>query len=350
MLELKKILECAIHKNCSDVNLSVGAKIFGRIDSKLEVLIDETLTQQQMEIFAKEILSEKFYVLEQIGEIDTSFSISGLGRFKTNLFKQRGSIAICIKIVTLNIVEDFFIPPKILEFIFSINQGLVLITGSDNSGKNNTISTLIDKISTNSSKHIITLESSMEYLHKHNNSIVNQREVGNDTKSYLTGIEAVFKEAPDILIIDDIIDYSVLKMIFRCCEIGILVISGMYTNNVKNTLDSIISMDLSNNSVNFRNSLANVLRCVISQKKIMNCEEKNFYLFENMINTPSISNYIKENKTKYILPLMQNGLKLGMSTFDTSLIEAYKNSKISRNVFLQNISNKELATKIILNY
>lgn len=352
MMSLNEILKNAIEKKCSDVYLSVGTKIFGRINSKLQVIVDEILTQQDTMQYAEEILLNKFQELDENGDMDKSFSISGLGRFRANVFKQRNSIAIVIKIISFNSFEydeKFFIPSKVYEFVCNVKQGLVLVTGPVGSGKSTTISSIIGKISKDYSKHIVSIESSIEILYKHNNSIVNQREIGNDTKTYLSGIEATFKEKPDILVVDNIENYDILKLILKCCEAGMLVISSIYANSVKSTIATIMEMD-SKNTGYFRNNFSNVLKCIINQKIILDNENKKMCLFEIMINTPSISNCIKENKINHILPLMQNGLKLGMCTLDMSLVEAYKMCKISKSTFLQNISNREFATKIILNY
>lgn len=350
MINLNEILKNALDKNCSDIYLSVGANIFGRINSKLEVIDEKILNQNDTEFYAKEILGKDFSLLNNNGEADKSFSISGLGRFRANVFKQRNSLAISIKIISLNSskFEDLLISSKVFDFICNLQQGLVLITGTVGSGRSTTIASIVNQISRKFSKHIVTIEESIEILYKHNNSIVNQREIGSDTESYLTGIEAAFKENPDILIIDNIPNYDVMKMILRCCDAGMLVISSIYANNVKNTIDTLLEMD--SNNIYLRNNLSNIIRCIVNQKMILDKDMKKICLYEIMINTLSIANCIRENKTKHILPLMQNGVKLGMCTLDMSLVEAYKNYKISREVLLENITNKELAAKIILNY
>ncbi len=352
MIDLNDILKLAVKKECSNVHFSVGTVVFGRVNSKLEKLTDKIINQQDITVYAKEILEDKYDKLKNENEIEISFSRSGLGRFRANIFKQRNSIAISIRIGTIynKNKEDIKLPSKIYDIVSNVNDGLVLITGPVSSGKTTTVSSIIDKISSDSSKHIITIESPIEVLYQHNNSIVNQREVGSDTTSYLMGIESALKENPDIIFIDNIPDYEVLKMILKCCDAGILVISTLYANDVQSTLNNLLHMDTSQNNISLRESLSKSLRCIINQKLILDNENKNYCIFEIMINTPNIANCIRENKIKHILTLMQNGLKLGMSTLDISLIQAYKSSKISRNVLLQNISNKELAIKIILNY
>lgn len=352
MIDLNDILKLALEKECSNIHLSVGTVVFGRVNSKLEKLTDKTINQQDIIVYAKEILEDEYDRIKMDNEIDISFSRSGLGRFRANIFKQRNSIAISIRVSTIydRNKEEIKLPSKIYEFVSNVNDGLVLITGPVASGKTTTISYIIDKISKDYSKHIITIESSIEVLYQHNNSIVNQREIGSDTTSYLTGIESAFKENPDIIFIDNIPNFDVLKMVLKCCDAGILVISTLYANNVETTLNNLIHMDNSQNNINLRESLSKSLRCIINQKLVLDNENKNYCLFETMINTPNIANCIRENKIKHILTLMQNGVKLGMNTLDSSLIQAYKDCKISRNVLLQNISNKEVAIKIILNY
>lgn len=351
MIKLEELLKIAIERKCSDVHLSVGIEAIGRIDLKLEKITKEIFTQNHIIEYAKEILEDKFLEIENIGELDKSFSISGLSRFRVNIYKQRNSFAMAIRIIPFNLptLEEFNIPNKIHNFISSLNNGLVLITGAVGSGKSTTISSIINDINSKEFKHIITIENPIEFLYKHNKSVINQREIGSDTKTYLTGIDSALRENPDILVVDNISDYETLKLVLKCSEAGILVIASMYGNSVVHTISSIFDMcDQNNNQL--RIQFSNSLKCILNQRLILDVKNKRVCVSEILINTPGVSNVIKENKIKHITPLMQNGIKMGMCTLDISLIEAYKNGKISREVFLQNISNKELAAKIILNY
>lgn len=352
MKDLKEILKFSIEKKCSYIYITVGAKIYGRINSRLEVLSNEVVNQEMITNLAQEILKDRFNQLDMSGEIHKSLSVSGLGRFKVNVFKQRNSICISLKVLPINDLkknEKYSIPKKVSEYINKLNQGLILVTGPVMSGKSTTIAGLIQDISLNKTRYIFSVESPIEFLFTHNNSIINQREVGSDTKTYISGIECALRENVDILVVDNIESLDVLKMILKCCDSGMLVISSMYANNVNNTLEILLDMD-KNNSIYLRNSLAKNLKCIINQKIIDNENNENICLYEVMINTRNIAEYIKDNKIKNIQFLMQNNLKLGMSTLDTALIEAYKSNKISRNILLKNISNKDLAIKIILNY
>lgn len=350
MMILNDILKIACEQGYSDMYLSVGASILGRRDSDLNVVVECTLSTEDMINYAKDILNDQFVELDVIGEKYKSFSISGIGRFRANIFKQRNSIAISIKVVSIDEFNNKIgLPDDIYNYISQLNSGLVLMIGSIRSGKNLSTSYLIENISKTYSKYIITIESTIEILHKHNKSIVNQREVGTDTASYITGIESAFREKPDILVIDDIPDYQVLKLLLKCCDAGILVIATHYSNSIKATLEYLLDMD-SKSNLYLRNSLSNSLRCVVNHKNILDVNDNNLYLFEFMINSPSIANCIKENNIKNIFSLISNSVKLGMYTMDMSLINAYKSGKISRSTLVQNISNKEVATKIILNY
>ena len=210
MINFNNILDMAVNKECSDIHLSVGTVVFGRRNSKLEKLTNEVIGQQEIITYAKEILGDKYGDVEKNGDIDISFSRSGLGRFRANVFKQRNSLAISIKVISIleNNNDDFNFPNKIHEIVSSIDSGLLLITGPVGSGKSTTISNIIKRISEECSKHIITIESSIEFLYKHGNSIVNQREIYSDTNSYLSGLEAAIKENADVIFIDIIDNYS----------------------------------------------------------------------------------------------------------------------------------------------
>ena len=352
MIDLNEILKISIEKKCSNIYLSVGTKIYGRINSNLEVLIDKVIDQETVTDIAKEILLNRFDELETVGDVYKSLSVSGIGRFRINVFKQRNSIGISIKILPINNCEEckkFSIPAKISEYIYKLNQGLVLVTGPVRSGKSTTIANLVENISKEKSKYVMSIEAYIEILFKHNKSIVNQREVGSDTETYLSGIESAIRENADILIVDNINNYEVLKMILKCCDSGMLVISSIYSNNVKDSIESLLNME-QNNNLYLRNSLANNLRCILNQRIIKDNSNEDMCLYETMINTRNISECIKENKIKNIPFLIQNSIKLGMCTLDISLIEAYKSNKISKEILLKNISNRELAAKIILNY
>lgn len=349
MLLLKDILKIACDNGCSDIYMSAGTNILGRIDSNLQILVNTVLNQQDMINYARDILGSRFENLETVGEHYSSFSILGIGRFRVNIFKQRSSIAMSIKIISMdNLNGKIDIPHDIYNFISKLKSGLVLIIGSTKHDKSLVVSSMIDKLSSTYSKYIITIESAIDILYKHNKSIVNQREVGTDTDSYISGIDAALKENPDILIVDDIPNYEVLKLILKCCDAGILVIAMAYSNSTRNVLEYLTDIDLKYTSY-LRSSLSNLLRCIVNQRSVAG-KDNTLHLFEFMINTPNIANCIKENNIKQIEALMQNSIKFGMYTLDMSLINAYKNGKISRNTFIQNISNRELAIKIILNY
>ncbi|BAK81251.1 type IV pilus twitching motility protein PilT [Candidatus Arthromitus sp. SFB-rat-Yit] len=350
MLSLQDILKLACDKEFSYIYLSVGANIFGRVNSDLEVMFEKKLNSDDLTTYAKEILGDKFTELFETEEKYISFSIPGIGRFKANIFRQRNSIAISIKILSRNeFNNEIDIPNNIYNFVSQLKNGLVLIIGSINSGKNFTLSTIIQKISNTYSKYIITLESTIDILYRHNKSIVNQREMGTDTDSYISGIESAFRERPDILVIDDIPNYEVMKLIMKCCDAGILVIATFYSNSIQRTLEFLFGMEPKDKTY-LKNILPSMLRCMIHQKNIFDKNQNNLYLFEFMINIPIIANCIRENNIKNLYTLMQNNTKLGICTMDNSLINAYKEGLISREVFVQNVSNKEIAAKIILNY
>lgn len=347
-MNLHKVLKNCMKMECSDVYISVGNLIFGRVNFKLEPINDKILSENDVKEFILDIFGIEFL---RFNELYKTFEINGIGRFAANIFKEKSYYSLIIKICAGNYLKfsEKILPDKINNLITNYKNGLVLISGPSNSGKSSTIASILNEISIKYSKYIICIERFNEIIHLNNNSIINQIEVGNDLNSYINHLNSIYIKKPDVLIVDEIKNENILQQILKCCESGILVITTICSNSVNESIEYLLELQYKLGDY-YKNKLLHYLKCIINQKLILDKFGKKMSLFEVMLNNNLISNYIRENKMKNVFELMQNGLKLGMCTHDMSLIDAFKNNKISKETFLQNIINKELVVKFILNY
>jgi twitching motility protein PilT len=269
--------------------------------------------------------------------MDFSFSISGLHRFRINAFKQRGSYSLAIRLVNSRIpnFEELGLPPIVNEFTKK-NSGLIIVTGPTGSGKTTTLASMINKINQERTTHIITLEEPIEYLHRHQRSIVNQREVGSDTKGYAPALRAALRQDPDIILIGEMRDLETIAIALTAAETGHLVFSTLHTVGAAKTIDRIIDVFPPYQQQQVRFQLSTVLQGVISQQLIPNEDGSGrVAAVEIMVITPAIQNLIRESKTHQIPNAIQTGARQGMKTMDQALIDLYREGYISKeNAFL----------------
>ena len=230
MYLLKEILKKTIEINGSDLHLTVGLPPTIRCNERLIQVGEDKLLPKDMEEFSKEILEEKYEEYLKVGEFDTSYSIQGVGRFRVNIFKQRNSDAIAIRVITLKVPTlDKLNYPSVLKEIVNKKRGLILVTGPTGSGKSTTLAAMINEINNTRQAHIITLEDPIEYLHKHNKCIINQREIGKDSQSYKNALKAVLREDPDVILIGEMRDLETISIAITAAETGHLVLSTLHT-------------------------------------------------------------------------------------------------------------------------
>ena len=332
-MDILSLLERAVSARASDLHITVNVPPIIRVDGQLTKMGEEPLTTEVTSILARQMLTvEQIKQLEQMGELDLSFSNSGLGRFRMNIYKQRGSYCMAIRVVNILIpsLEELGLPTSVRE-LTKKTRGLILVTGPTGSGKSTTLASMIDLINHERNAHILTLEDPIEYLHKHNKCIINQREVGDDTQSFSKGLRAALRQDPDVILVGEMRDLETMSIAITAAETGHLVLSTLHTLGAAKTIDRIIDVFPPYQQQQIRIQLSAVLEGIISQQLLPKEEEKGrVAAFEVMLATNAIRNLIREGKTHQIQTSIQTGVKLGMQTMDHSLMEMYKRGMISR--------------------
>jgi len=350
MYELKELLNDTIKNGASDLHLTVGLPPTVRINGKLKRMGEDKLTPLELKEFSKQILEDKYAQYNEIGEMDTSYSVAGIGRFRVNIFKQRNSDAIAIRVIALKIPTlDDLKHPKVIKDIIKKQRGLVLVTGPTGSGKSTTLAAIINEINNTKENHIITLEDPIEYLHKHNKSIINQREIGKDSISYKNALKAILREDPDVILVGEMRDLETISIAITAAETGHLVFSTLHTVGVAKTIDRIIDVFPPHQQQQIRIQLAAVLQGVISQQLVPTKDDDDrVAALELMVATPGIQNLIREGKTHQIESAIQTGAKYGMKTMDMSLSELYKKGIISLDTALTYAVDTETIKRIMM--
>ncbi|WP_035767776.1 type IV pilus twitching motility protein PilT [Butyrivibrio sp. NC2002] len=339
MSRINDILKTAKEVNASDVHITVGIPPKMRVNGNLIALEGyDKMKPDDTQSIADELMSIKQKeLLEANGQLDMSFSLRGLGRFRLNAFKQRGSVALAIRLVATEIpdAEALGIPSSVIN-LYQRQRGLVLVTGPTGSGKSTTLASIIDKINNNREAHIITLEDPIEFLYQHNKSIVNQREVGLDSNSYANALRAALREDPDVILVGEMRDLETISTAITAAETGHLVLSTLHTIGAASTVDRIIDVFPPHQQQQIRIQLANVLEAVISQQLIPNPSgDGRRAVFEVLHVTSAVRNMIREGKTHQLITIMQTNKKLGMITMDDAIVEMCRSGLISRDMAVQ---------------
>ena len=336
-MEISDLIKVGIKLKASDIHITVGVPPVFRINGILQNYGENIFTPKDTEYLVKEILSEdKFKILEEKGELDISFSSSGVGRFRINVFKQRGSFGMALRIIPLTIptMDELGIPP-IVKDLSMLPRGLILVTGPTGSGKSTTLASIVDLINHNKKYHILTLEDPIEYLHKHDKSIVNQREIGSDSLSFANALRAALRQDPDVILVGEMRDLETMSIALTAAETGHLVLSTLHTIGAASTIDRIIDVFPSYQQQQVRIQLSSVIQGIISQQLLPMIDGKGrIAAFEIMVATPAIRNLIREEKTHQIDTAIQTGSKYGMQTMDNSMLKLFNKGKISEETVL----------------
>lgn len=344
---IKEILIEAKNAGASDVHITVGIPPKMRVNGELlPMSFGRLLPADTMEILSgimNETQREKF---EEMGEYDMSFSIPEMGRFRLNSYKQRGSVAMAIRLVGTEIPspEALGVPESVID-LYDKKRGLILVTGPTGSGKSTTLAALIDKINNNRDAHVITLEDPIEYLHQHRLSMVNQREIGLDSHNYANALRAALREDPDVILVGEMRDFETISVAITAAETGHLVLSTLHTIGAASTVDRVIDVFPPHQQQQVRVQLATVLEAVISQQLIPRSDGMGrAAAFEVMHANHAVRNIIREGKTHQLATVMQTNRKLGMITMDEAILQLYQEGKINKEMALQYAQDLDVMT------
>ena len=343
-LSVEEILSKAKEAGASDVHITVGIPPKMRVNGKL-ITMDgvKLLPSDTMEIAIHVMNEKQKQHFEEYGEVDMSFAIPGEGRYRVNIYKQRGSIAMAFRLVGTSIPtpQELGVPQSVID-LYQKKRGLVLVTGPTGSGKSTTLASLIDTINNNREAHVITLEDPIEYLHQHKQSIVNQREIGLDSTNYAHALRAALREDPDVIFVGEMRDFETISTAITAAETGHLVFSTLHTIGAASTVDRVIDVFPPHQQQQIRVQLANVLEAVISQQLIPTIDGSGrVAAFEVLHNNPAVRNLIREGKTHQITSVMQTNRKQGMLTMDDALVQLHWDCKISMEMALQFAQDQE---------
>lgn len=352
-MNLEELLKFAIDNNVSDIHITVGVPPIGRIYGNLVPINSDKLTPADTESMVQSILDEEqFKAVKRKGEIDLSYSVKGLGRFRVNVYRQRGSFSLALRVVSLYIptMDELGLAPAIKDLTRK-TRGLILVTGPAGCGKSTTLAAMIDLINSERNCHILTLEEPIEYLHRHKKSVVNQREIGHDSESFATGLRAALRQDPDVILLGEMRDVETISTAITAAETGHLILSTLHTVGGDRTIDRIIDVFPPYQQQQIRIQLSTVLQGVICQQLIPGENGKGrVAAVEVMLATPAIRNLIREGKTHQIMTSIQTGGRYGMQSMDYALANLYKQDLISRENALLYCFNEQVILRCIENW
>ena len=349
-MDVLELLKDAVKREASDLffitGLPVVLKVKGNLMQMGEGWLDATSVAGLVHGIYTLAGNRDIKTTLATGDDDFSFAINGLSRFRVNVYKQRGTLAAVIRVIT------FFLPdpasigiPDTVMNLTGLTKGLVLVTGTAGSGKSTTLACMIDRINKTRSGHIITLEDPIEYLHRHENSIVSQREIPADTESYVKALRASLRQSPDVILLGEMRDYETINVAMTAAETGHLVLSTLHTVGAAKTIDRVIDAFPPNQQSQIRIQLSMVLQGVISQQLIPTVNGDMLPAFEVMIANSAIRNMIRESKIHQIDTVIHSSAKEGMVTMDNSLIDLCRRAVVAESVALTFSPNPELFSK-----
>ena len=346
-MNITEILQKAVAEKASDIFIVAGLPVSLRKNGIISRLDETRLLPPDTEELISQIYSmagnRELAIVSDGGDDDFSFAVPGLSRFRVSAYKQRNALSAVIRIITFDLPDysELGIPNTIIN-MGNGSGGMILVTGPAGSGKSTTLACIIDHINKTRDKHIITLEDPLEYLHRHNRSIVSQREINVDTENYVTALRAALRQSPDVILLGEMRDYETISIAMTAAETGHMLFSTLHTIGAANTIDRIIDVFPANQQRQVAVQLSMVLSAVVSQQLLPAVDGGVVPAFEIMTVNPAIRNMIRDNKIPQIEGLLYSSSKEDMISMDSSILKLYHEGRITRETALLYATNPEM--------
>lgn len=341
-MDITPFLELMVKESASDLFFSTGAPVSMKIQGKLTPVSKQPMTSEHIHSATLKLLDEEQQKeFHDTLELNFAISLKGVGRFRANLFQQRGDMAMVIRHIKTEIprVEDLQLP-SILKQLVEHKNGLILVVGATGSGKSTTLAAMLGHRNANVGGHILTIEDPIEFVHRHKKAIVNQREVGMDTKTYANALKNAMREAPDVILIGEVRDAETMEHALAYADTGHLCLTTLHSTNATQALDRIFNFFEDSAQAQLRDDLSRNLRAIISQRLIPDVNGKLLPAIEILINSAFVSQIIKKNEMEKLRDAMEQGVKDGMQTFDYTLLQLFRQGKIDAKTALEFADSK----------
>ena len=348
-MTILEILQKAIELDAADIFLVAGLPVTFKCGGRQERSREDFLRPDDIGTLVDaiyEIAHRQRINLDNGVDDDFSFAVSHLGRFRVNVFRQRGSLAAVVRVIHFGLPDPvkLGIPESVLSLADN-KKGLVLITGSAGTGKSTTLACMIDRINRSRDCHIITMEDPIEYIHRHDKAIVTQREISIDTPGYLESLRSALRESPDVILLGEMRDYDTISAAITAAETGVLLLSTLHTSSAANTISRILDVFPANQQKQVKIQLAQILKGVVCQQLVTGVDGRQIPVFEIMKTTTAIANMIREDKLHQLESAMQAGAAEGMCTMDGSLLKLFREGRITKDTVLLSCVNYESMAK-----
>ena len=349
-VHIEELLEIVVENNASDLHLAVGLPPVMRVDGELKATRYEPFSPPILQRMMYDILTDdQIQRFETELELDCSYQMRKIARFRVNLFRDRATVAAAFRLIPQKIpsTRDLGLP-AVTETLARRPRGLFLVTGPTGSGKSTTLASIINQINTERAEHIITIEDPIEYLHTHKKSIINQRELGQDTHSFNAALRSALREDPDALLVGEMRDLATIKLAITCAETGHLVMATLHTNNAAESVDRMIDVFPAEEQEQIRVQLSNNLIAIFSQQLLPRVGQPGrVAAIEVMVATAAIRNLIRENKAHQMHSIIQTGSESGMQSMDQALRDLYKADAIDLDTAMRRAHNVDELNKLI---
>lgn len=349
-IHIDELLEIVVENNSSDLHLAVGLPPIMRIDGELKATRYEIVTSSVCQRMIYDILTDdQIQRFETDLELDCSYQMRQIARFRVNVFRDRGHVAVAFRLIPQEVptVRDLGLP-NIVEELARRPRGLLLVTGPTGSGKSTTLASVIHLINHERAEHIITIEDPIEYLHTHRKSIINQRELGEDTLSFQKALRSSLREDPDVILVGEMRDLETIQLAITCAETGHLVMATLHTNNAAESVDRMIDVFPAEEQEQIRVQLSNNLLAILSQQLLPRAGQPGrVAAIEVMVASAAIRNLVRENKAHQMHSIIQTSAEQGMQSMDQALRDLYKQSLITYEVAMRRSHNPDELEKLI---